>query len=58
MANPLKKGNKFLTNHGMKKWWFIDSEQLAYPFDTKEEATKMAKVEGGDVVSYDEVFKK
>jgi hypothetical protein len=39
----LMRENKFLTNHGMNKFWFVASFELAFIFDTLKQAEIMAE---------------
>ncbi len=39
----IELNGKYLTNHGMRKFWFIDSLELAYRFDNLKQAELMAK---------------
>lgn len=43
------KDEKFLTNYGMKKFWFSPNKEFAYIFDDKETAERHAKQYDGKV---------
>ena len=52
----VKKDEKYLTYHGMKKISFTDNKHISLPFEDKKEAEKAAKEYGGEVFSYSEIF--
>ena len=52
----VEKDGKYLTNHGMKKLWFVAGIMNAYAFKTEAEAEKYAKEYGGKAVSGKEAW--